>query len=79
MTNWSGNITGRGTDQLLIGDSTKTGLTAAQLSKIHFQGFHTGAALVHGGNGEVVPPTPRHSCEAILIRTTTSTTPMWRC
>jgi hypothetical protein len=28
----------------------------AQLSKIHFQGFHTGAALVvNGGNGEVVP------------------------
>ena len=45
VTNWSGNITGSGTDQLLIGDSTKTGLTAAQLSKIHFQGFHTGAAL----------------------------------
>ena len=51
MTNWSGNITGGGTDQLLIGDSTKTGLTAGQLSKVHFQGFHTGAALVvNGGN-----------------------------
>jgi autotransporter-associated beta strand protein len=56
VSNWSGNITGGGTDQFLIGDSTKTGLTAAQLSKIHFQGFHTGAALVvNGGNGEVVP------------------------
>jgi autotransporter-associated beta strand protein len=56
VSGWTGNITGSGTDQLLIGDSSKTGLTAAQLSHIHFQGFHTGAALVlNGGNGEVVP------------------------
>jgi autotransporter-associated beta strand protein len=53
VANWSGSITGSGTDQLLVGDSSETGLTAAQLSHIHFSGFHTGAVLV--GNGEVVP------------------------
>ena len=39
-----------------MGDSTKTGLTAAQLSHIHFSYFHTGAALVlNGASAEVVP------------------------
>ena len=56
VSNWSGNITGSGTDQLLVGDSTKTGLSAAQLSRIHFSGFHTGAAfVVNGASGELVP------------------------
>ena len=56
VSNWSGNLTGSGTDQLLVGDSTKTGLSAAQLSHIHFSGFHTGAAfVVNGASGELVP------------------------
>ncbi len=56
VSNWSGNITGSGTDQLLVGDSTKTGLSATQLSRIHFSGFHTGAAfVVNGASGELVP------------------------
>ena len=39
-----------------MGDSTKTGLTAAQLSHIHFSYFHTGAVLVvNGASAEVVP------------------------
>ena len=39
-----------------MGDSSKTGLTAAQLSHIHFSGFHTGAAfVVNGASGELVP------------------------
>ena len=56
VSNWSGNITGSGTDQLLVGDSTKTGLSVTQLSHIHFSGFHTGAAfVVNGASGELVP------------------------
>jgi fibronectin-binding autotransporter adhesin len=51
---WSGNLTtGGGTDQLIFGVDN-TGLTAAQVAQIHFQGFN-GATIL--ANGEVVPAT----------------------
>ena len=51
IDNWSGTLTGGGTDQLIVGTTT-SGLTAAQLSEIHFEGFN-GAKML--ANGEVVP------------------------
>ena len=51
IVNWSGNLTGSGTDQVIFGTGSN-GLTAAQLSEIHFQGFN-GATIL--ANGEVVP------------------------
>ena len=53
VVNWSGSLTGGGTDQLLVG-TTAAGLTAAQLSEIHFEGFN-GAQML--ASGEVVPLT----------------------
>ena len=61
IVNWSGALTGGGTDQLIVG-TTNAGLTAAQLSEIHFQGF-TGAKML--ANGEVVPAV---SLDAIVGR-----------
>ena len=56
ISNWSGNVAGNGTDQLLIGGSNLTGLTSAQLAEIHFTGLPTGAKFVaNGTSGEVVP------------------------
>jgi hypothetical protein len=51
IVNWSGTLTGSGTDQVIFGTGSN-GLTAAQLSEIHFQGFN-GATIL--ANGEVVP------------------------
>ncbi len=53
---WSGNVAGNGTDQLLVGNSTFSGLTSAQLAEIHFTGLPTGAKFVaNGTSGEIVP------------------------
>ena len=49
--NWSGKLTGGGTDQLIFGIDN-TGLTSAQVAQIHFQGFN-GATIL--STGEVVP------------------------
>jgi hypothetical protein len=50
--NWTGTAgTGAGTDQVIFG-TTSAGLTAGQVSQIHFQGFN-GATIL--ANGEVVP------------------------
>ena len=49
--NWSGNLSGGGTDQLIFGIDN-TGLTSTQVGQIHFQGFN-GATIL--ANGEVVP------------------------
>ena len=49
--NWSGKLTGVGTDQLIFGIDN-TGLTSAQVGQIHFQGFN-GATIL--STGEVVP------------------------
>jgi autotransporter-associated beta strand protein len=52
ILNWSGTLgSGGGTDQVIVG-TTGSGLTSAQLSQIHFQGFN-GASI--RANGEVVP------------------------
>ena len=42
--NWSGKLTGVGTDQLIFGIDN-TGLTSAQVGQIHFQGFN-GATIL---------------------------------
>jgi hypothetical protein len=56
ISNWSGTAAGNGTDQLLVGNSTFSGLTSAQLAEIHFTGLPTGAKFVaNGTSGEVVP------------------------
>ena len=49
--NWSGKLSGAGNDQLIFGIDN-TGLTAAQIAQIHFQGFN-GATIL--STGEVVP------------------------
>jgi autotransporter-associated beta strand protein len=57
ISNWSGNLTGGGTDQFKVGVG---GLTAAQLSHIHFTGYVTGASILpisDSNAGEVVPLT----------------------
>jgi hypothetical protein len=52
ISNWSGSVTGGGTDQFDVGVGVG-GLTGPQLSKIHFTGYLTGASIL--GSGEVVP------------------------
>jgi fibronectin-binding autotransporter adhesin len=56
IIDWNGIVnTGGGTDQVLVG---ATGLTAGQVSQIHFQGFRGSKLLTSGPNiGEVVPLT----------------------
>jgi autotransporter-associated beta strand protein len=52
ITNWSGSLTtGAGTDQVFFG-SSNAGLSGAQLSSVHFNGFN-GATLL--GTGELIP------------------------
>jgi hypothetical protein len=50
IDNWTGSVTGGGTDQFDVGVG---GLTGPQLNKIHFTGYITGASIL--GSGEVVP------------------------
>jgi Dockerin type I domain/PEP-CTERM motif len=52
INNWSGNLTGAGTDQITF---TGSGLLPAQLNKVHFTGYVTGSQLITGG--ELVPLT----------------------
>jgi len=50
INNWTGSVTGGGTDQVNVGVG---GLTGPQLSNIHFTNYLTGATIL--GSGEVVP------------------------
>jgi len=71
ITNWSGNLNGGGTDQLLIGN-TSSGVTGTQLSAIRFV---DPAGLAPGtyearilANGEIVPvPEPAALLAGLLL------------
>ena len=57
INNWSGNLTGGGTDQIKF---TGSGLIPAQLNKVHFTGYVTGAHILPIADpnaGELVPLT----------------------
>ena len=53
ITNWTGALTGSGADRVMIGAG---GLTASQLSAVHFAGYLTGATIL--STGELVPAIP---------------------
>ena len=53
ITNWTGALTGSGADRVMIGAG---GLTANQLSAVHFAGYLTGATIL--STGELVPAIP---------------------
>ena len=60
VTNWSGSLSGGGTNQLLVG-SDNTGLTSGQLANISFvqpNGASGSYAAVQLSTGEVVPQGP---------------------
>ncbi len=56
INNWNGNLTGGGSDQLLV--SNATAFNATYLGAITFAGYGTGAQIISvGGKFEVVPTT----------------------
>ena len=57
INNWTNDLTGGGQDQIKF---TGSGLTSSQLSKVHFTGYMTGAAILPISDpnaGELVPLT----------------------
>jgi len=56
VTGWTGTVGSPGTAGKLVVGASTAGLTCAQLDKISFTGFGTGALI--RADGEVVPPVP---------------------
>jgi autotransporter-associated beta strand protein len=68
INNWTGSAGATGTSRKIFVGSTDGGLTTAQLDKINFNGYGTGATLL--STGELVP---RTTDPAITVSTTSLT------